>query len=597
MPYEDQMLRQAVEALARGDRAEARELLTRLLRADKSNPDYWLYLSAAVDSEQERVFCLEQTLALDPENEAARRGLILLGSHAPEATVEPVRPPHPRAWSAVEPPVPAEERATSSGLRPAALALALGIALVVLGLLLWGGYRLWDRYRPRTYPTPALLIYATPDLTATWMPTATSTPSILLHPGEPTPLWMLLPATYTPTPLPLNTPHPMEAYRLGLSAYRRGHWREVVSYMQQVVEASGGQAADAYYYLGEAYTHLKDYPHAQEAYRAALAVDPTLAPAYLGMARLKSLMDPQADVRPLLDAAIQANPQYGVGYLERARYRLHHGDPEGALKDLAAAEPLLAGSPLVPLYRAEAYLLLGEVDKAYEQAKLAHQDLTLLPAYKVLAQIELAFHHPEDAAALLKVYVQHRQEDAEAFLWLAQAYRSLGKPDLALQAAQRAHRLRPRWEEAAVLMAASLVDQGTAEAARKALEVLKPWHSLRGEDYSVNFWMGRAYFQLHQAGDAYWAFHAAVQAAEPEGQDYYRAVYWRAKALTALETWDAAYRDWKTVMQAPPGMVPDEWRAEAEEQMSRIRTPTPGPSLTPSLPSSPTLTPTSTPRP
>jgi hypothetical protein len=39
----------------------------------------------------------------------------------------------------------------------------------------------------------------------------------------PTPLWMLMEATYTPTPLYVNTPHPIsEAYRIGIRAYQRG---------------------------------------------------------------------------------------------------------------------------------------------------------------------------------------------------------------------------------------------------------------------------------------------------------------------------------------------------------------------------------------
>ncbi len=596
MGHEDQMLQQAIQALEQGARAQARDLLTRLLRVDKGNPTYWLYLSAAVDSEQERIFCLERVLTLDPENEAARRGLILLGARAAGEDVAPVPPPTPPAWTAE--PLREEEAPEASGARRAGWALMLGMALVVLGALFWGGYRLWDRYRPRTYPTPALLIYTTPDRTATAAarkPSQTPTPPHLA-PGKPTPLWMLLPATYTPTPFFVNTPHPVEAYRLGLNAFARGQWQSAVNYMKQVIQASGGQAPDAYYYLGEAYTRLRRYAEAQKAYQKALTQDPQLAPAYLGLARLRLLIDPEASVQDLLDQAIEANPQFGEAYLERARYRLTHHKPEAALEDLEYAEDLLGPFPLVYLLQAQAYLALDDPQAARQAAQKAHADITLLPAYKALAQADLALgKYAQEAADLLSTYVQYQQDDAEAFYLLAQAYQAQGRLALALEAAQRAHELQPQWKDATLLYAQLLVEQDTPEQAQQAIDLLTPWLRWLKEDYGVNFWMGRAQFQKRHFGNAYLRFHTALQAAEPDTPAYYQALYWQAKSLTHLEQWDAAYRDWGILAEAPAEMVPSQWRAEARQKMRQIRTPTPGPTSTPTVTA--TATPTPTPEP
>jgi tetratricopeptide (TPR) repeat protein len=59
---------QPVEALRAGDKAKARDLLTKLLKTDQKNALYWIWLSAAVESTKERIYCLQTALQLNPEN-------------------------------------------------------------------------------------------------------------------------------------------------------------------------------------------------------------------------------------------------------------------------------------------------------------------------------------------------------------------------------------------------------------------------------------------------------------------------------------------------------------------------------------------------
>jgi Tfp pilus assembly protein PilF len=63
---ENTMLREAVNALRLGDRTRARDLLTRLLKTDQKNATYWVWLSAVVDSQKERLYCLQRALEADP---------------------------------------------------------------------------------------------------------------------------------------------------------------------------------------------------------------------------------------------------------------------------------------------------------------------------------------------------------------------------------------------------------------------------------------------------------------------------------------------------------------------------------------------------
>ena len=62
-----------------GDAADGKGDPDRLLKTDQSNASYWIWMSAAVDTTKERIYCLETALRLDPQNAIAKRGLVLLG--------------------------------------------------------------------------------------------------------------------------------------------------------------------------------------------------------------------------------------------------------------------------------------------------------------------------------------------------------------------------------------------------------------------------------------------------------------------------------------------------------------------------------------
>ena len=105
------MYKEAVEAARRGQRDRARDLITRLLRTEKNSPNLWLLMSSVVDTEKERIYCLQSVLKLDPENLAARQGLILLGALPPDESLDP-GPPARRKWE-----VEVDEGEELTGLR------------------------------------------------------------------------------------------------------------------------------------------------------------------------------------------------------------------------------------------------------------------------------------------------------------------------------------------------------------------------------------------------------------------------------------------------------------------------------------------------
>ncbi|HEX6607316.1 MAG TPA: zinc ribbon domain-containing protein [Chloroflexia bacterium] len=83
------LLHQAMDALTRGDKPLARDLLTTVLEMDDRNEQAWLWLSGAVDSPHEQRICLENVLTINPGSTAARQGLAYLEKQEAEHPTPP----------------------------------------------------------------------------------------------------------------------------------------------------------------------------------------------------------------------------------------------------------------------------------------------------------------------------------------------------------------------------------------------------------------------------------------------------------------------------------------------------------------------------
>ncbi|HMP43410.1 MAG TPA: hypothetical protein PKA05_23760, partial [Roseiflexaceae bacterium] len=100
-----QLITQGAEALRAGDRARAHDLLSQALRLDPQSEQAWLWLSGAVATDEQRRYCLQRVVALNPDNAAAVRGLAALGGATPPAPA--ATPARPASSQPVAPPTPA----------------------------------------------------------------------------------------------------------------------------------------------------------------------------------------------------------------------------------------------------------------------------------------------------------------------------------------------------------------------------------------------------------------------------------------------------------------------------------------------------------
>jgi tetratricopeptide (TPR) repeat protein len=564
----------AVDALRHGNKTRARDLLTALLKDDQNSATYWIWLSAAVDNPKERVYCLQTALKLEPENGTARRGLVLLGALTPDETVQPFPMNRPRAWE--EKLLLANEKPKERGLKVIARSPAarlMGTLLVGVGLCaaVVFGFILPNRNLagPTSTNTPG------PSPTFTFTPTvfgATAAPTTTYI--GPTPLWMLLPSTYTPTPLYVSTPRDplnFDQARTAQEAYKKGDWDGFIQNMRLIARAEPN-SADVYYYIGEAYRFKGDASSALDAYNDALRIDPDFGPPYLGLARARLIQDPNVNIEYLFDEAIARDGSFGEVYLERARYYIRKNDPEAAIVDLNRADQLIPGSPEVFLAYANAYLALDDEKNALASAEEAYAlDMTNLAIYSLLGELYINDGQYQRGVEALEVYVVYEDENAFAFALLGRAYYGLGNYRTAIEKLDTAFSLNPNGSRRFYVyrglahLELDNVDQAVQDL-EKAFEVDR-------SSFDVNLGLVKAYFIQEKFGYAFLKVEGLQSIVETDDQ-IAQMLYWRALIQEKRGELTDAVRTWQDLLAVGEDVLSPEMRQEAEQHLKAVITPT-----------------------
>jgi len=588
MPAAAEMFKNAKSAIQQKDYLKARDLLTQLIKQERTNADYWLWMSAAVDSKKERTYCLKEVLRLDPESRGAKFGLQLAGEREfdPSLVIPLENQVHNWEKRFIRPAEPKVSRVKLVG--------QIATFIVIIGVLIGAGYLLLintigQKPANRGYQS---IVGATA--------TASLTPS--LGPGTPLPtlngpqpLWMLLEATYTPTPLYVSTPHPLlEAYSAGLRAYMRNDWASVVNYFQQVVSADP-TALDGYYLIGEAYRFMGDDTKALQAYNQSLTKNNGFAPAYLGRARIHLSQNPsewQSAQDDLLHV-IQLDPNMGEAYLELTDIEIAHGTTVKGQQYLNSASTLLPGSPLVAYYQSQLDYLSGYNSKAYTEAMQAKsQDITYLPTYHLLGEILQSEGKLVESLEPLQIYLLYVNQDMPAWVMAGKAYAAKGDLDNALQAYNLAIQNGLQSYDLWLARAELYISKGDGKSAyndySKALTTDRT-------SFEASLGIGKAYLVLKQYGNAYNQISRAeglVKTTEQKAAIY----YYRAQSLEGLLLENevknyVVVKEWQSLLALPASSMPQSWRDTALEQLALLQTPTP--SLSPTQTSAqPTATPT-----
>ncbi|MBI5932051.1 MAG: hypothetical protein HY862_22275 [Chloroflexi bacterium] len=84
-----QLLQQGIAAAKAGQKDQARQILQQAVKIDPRNETIWLWLSSVAKDDKERIFCLKQILALNPQSELAIKGLQALGVAPEQQAAQP----------------------------------------------------------------------------------------------------------------------------------------------------------------------------------------------------------------------------------------------------------------------------------------------------------------------------------------------------------------------------------------------------------------------------------------------------------------------------------------------------------------------------
>ncbi len=588
MAEDDVVFQEAVEALREGKKAHARELLTGLLKTDQNNATYWVWMSATMDSPKERIYCLQTAFKLDPDNATAKRGLILHGALPPDETVQPFPVNRPRAWE--EKLLLAHEKPKLKGWAAvkaspvARIGGFIAIAAVIVSAVLFG-FVIPRLNEVITIPT----VTPGPSPTYTLTPTFSNATGVPVVIGTSAPLSELLAAPYTPTALYVVTPgSPItsDLYRSARLAYNKNDWDEVIRIMQEIIR-NDPKAVDAYYYIGEAYRFKGDYARAIDAYQSGLGTDPNFGPGYVGLARGRLGIDPNADVRSFLDEAIRLDPNFGEAYLERANARLKQNDIPGALEDLAQADARLPNSPLVFYTLARARVQEGDMDLALSAAQRANQlDVTHLDTYLLLGQIYAEMGNQEEAVKALDIYIKYKSTDSTAYLLLGKMQFDNKEYEDTINTMNKVVVLDRNRREPYLYRFLANVELGRGEQAAEDVDRVVLFYP---NSFDVHLAIIRMQILLKHFGTALLELDKTEAMAETDEQKAL-VYYWGAIVYEGREDMNKAAEYWQLLLDLPKDAMTSDMRDEAGQHLKDI-----GPTATrTSVPRTPTRTPTPT---
>ena len=569
MKSNDTMFQTALEAFKEGNRARARDLLTRLIKTDSDNIDYWLWMSACVDTEKERSFCLKEALRIDPGNVNARHGLSILGEIPLDDKAVILYKSQRRYIESTQP--GSISLIDKIMLSPPWMQFSLiGATVLVVVFLLFLGFQGVKKlpFFPQK-PTPITLNM---DLIFTPTPLATSDEPTPTFPG-PTPLTSVLNATYTPTPAYINTPHPQtEDFRNAMRAFSEGNYESAITFFEEVLK-NEPEAADIYYFIGEAYHAMGDDSNAYYFYGQALDVEPYFAPAYVGRGVSRLGIDAnevkvsKADIK----TAIEIDPNYVEAYVQLAMIILDELDGHTALEYLDTALELSPDSAFIHYQRARAYQLLNEQEEALQEALTAHElDLTLVPVYRQIGEIYFLLDEPRKAVEYLAAYVVYFPEDAQVWAWLGIGYSEQDETDLAHEALDEALALAPNTFDALLQRGILYIDEERLTLAESDLQKAL---TLQPRSFRTNLHLGQVYFLQDQYYQAYakLSYAAGLDVSDEQMVQVY---YWRAQVLEGLTEFKTAARDWQALLDMPEDLVPVSWRNLAQSRLNELITPT-----------------------
>jgi tetratricopeptide (TPR) repeat protein len=588
---EDTMFSEAIAAVHAGEVVRARDLLSRLLRADSSNSDYWLWMSAVVDSERESVFCLRSITKMHPNHSLAKLGLSVMGqislTDGKKGLVKQQRSipmPHQYAgrinsmaeWWKVH---RNRENAAIAILGFAAVTVILAIVILQAQI---SSFRL-----PFLGSAPTAVAIAAPTTTptSTYESIARPVPTLrqTVGPSNRIPFATFIGVNLTPTPWYGLTPMPQTAsFDFAIQAIKEGRYDDALESIKQILSIDP-KSAQAHFLKAEVYRKQWNMKDALDEYELAITLDPNYALAYFGRAMWSKQNNPDNDYAKDLTKALDRDPNYIDAYVERAEWSSVRGDWESARQDLERAEQIAPDNALVLIRLGRTQVQTKQADKALDNIIRAQIiDPTILEGYLALGEAYDALKLYSQAVAPLVVYTTYGPEEIAGWLRLGEAYQGTAQYALAVTSCSNAVDLDVNSVDARLCRGMAYRQTGQPG---EAVTDLKIAADKAPNWYTAQFPYGCALLEAGQPALAITSLGNAIKLASTVGEQA-DAMGWQALAYEAYNSLDSAKVVWFRLMNLEGAS--DYWKTTAYVHYYGVNTPTPGAGVTPEN----TLTPT-----
>jgi hypothetical protein len=122
----NELLQEGIRAAKGGQVEKARRILKRVIEQEPHNEMAWLWLSSVVETDEQRMACLENVLAINPHHQAAQRGLQALRQKV--VTIKPL------LEETIAAPTPTVSRPPARKSGPWVAVALVALAMLVVGL-------------------------------------------------------------------------------------------------------------------------------------------------------------------------------------------------------------------------------------------------------------------------------------------------------------------------------------------------------------------------------------------------------------------------------------------------------------------------------
>ncbi len=552
----NKIFQEALEAINNGDKDRARNLLYDLVKSERENVEYWLYLSSVLENPKEILFCIKKALEIDPQNATALRGLTLFGTVPDTQLINPIKPIRERKFK-----VPI----TLSGAsvkKQKTISRKKFIPLILLGLV--GVFFIYSGLfgNPFSNNPTAYILPSGDDLKP--LP-ATHTPTIMVN--SPAPIATLVPVTATAISIPLkisltatprlvDTPHPdSEAYILGLSAFDQENYEVAIENFLNHI-SNFPEDVDVRFYLGLAYFHMGEYQEADKTFLWTTEINPEFGLAYLWDARSELAYLDEPSIANKLMQAVKYAPEHYGSYLERGEYFLREGSMEYALGDLETALEMAPENAEVHLFAANYYL----TNELYEDALLSAQTAmglnpTIPEIYFVLGKAYFYNNLFEEVLSPLQSYLKNYPENIEALFLLARAQQNSNYHEAALFNIDQIEILIQDFYEIYLYKGISLFELGKIEEAVYNFKLATEYYP---DYFESKLYHGVGLMGVGDFGEGYLEINASSSFAKTQHQ-LAMLYYWRAHSLELLDEREKARLDWGDLLALDRQYVNPKW--------------------------------------